>query len=87
MNPSIRSLAAAAVATFAFAIPMSHAQSMDPGFMKQTDTNRDGMVSKQEAMQMFEKMFDKADTKKEGKLDDKQFESFLKSVIAASMGS
>ena len=40
------------------------------------------MVSKDEVMKMVEKMFDKADTKKAGKLDKKQAEIFLKQLMA-----
>ena len=45
------------------------------------DGVKDGMVSKAEAMKMIEKMFDKQDTKKMGKLDKKQVEAFLKELM------
>jgi len=47
-------------------------------FMKSCDMDHDGMVSKAEMMKHMEKMFDKMDTKKTGKLDKKQTEAFLK---------
>jgi Ca2+-binding EF-hand superfamily protein len=55
---------------------------MDPSrFVKMCDTDKDGMVSKAEAMKMIEKAFDKADAKKQGKLDKKQVETFLKMLM------
>jgi hypothetical protein len=50
-------------------------------FVKMCDGDKDGMVSKAEAMKMIEKMFDKQDTKKMGKLDKKQVEAFLREVM------
>jgi Ca2+-binding EF-hand superfamily protein len=50
-------------------------------FVKMCDTDKDGMVSKAEAMKMVEKMFDKHDTKKMGKLDKKQVEAFLAELM------
>jgi hypothetical protein len=41
------------------------------------------MVSKAEMMKMVEKMYDKHDTKKMGKLDKKQAEAFLKELMKA----
>jgi len=85
----MRQLAAAATfASLAFAVPTAYAaDSLNPNeFVKQCDTDKDGMVSKAEAMKMVEKMFDKADTKKMGKLDKKQVEAFLKSIMMDSSG-
>jgi len=45
------------------------------------DTDKDGMVSKAEVMKMVEKMFDKQDKKKMGKLDKKQVEFFLQELM------
>ena len=73
----------AATAVFAADAPkMVH---MDE-FMKSCDMDKDGMVSKDEMMKHMEKMFDKMDTKKTGKLDKKQAEAFLKQFTAPSGG-
>jgi uncharacterized membrane protein YkoI len=53
-------------------------------FQKMSDTNKDGMVSKAEAMKMIEKMFDKHDTQKKGMLDKAQLEKFLKELMKSS---
>jgi Ca2+-binding EF-hand superfamily protein len=55
-------------------------------FMKSCDMDHDGMVSKAEMMKHMEKMFDKMDTKKTGKLDKKQTEAFLKEFNKESFG-
>ncbi len=55
-------------------------------FMKSCDMDHDGMVSKAEMMKHMEKMFDKMDTKKTGKLDSKQTEAFLKDFTRQSGG-
>ena len=86
---TIKTLSAVALASLAFAAPATFAQGQDPYpnfFVKMCDENKDGMVSKAEAMKMVEKMFDKADTKKSGKLDKKQVELFLKSLQSDSLG-
>jgi hypothetical protein len=54
---------------------------MSDRFMKMSDMNKDGMLSKAEAMKMFEKMYDKHDTKKQGMLDRKQTEAFLAELM------
>lgn len=57
-------------------------ESMDANqFVKMCDTDKDGMVSKAEMMKMVEKMFDKQDKKKMGKLDKKQVEFFLQELM------
>ncbi len=53
-------------------------------FMKSCDMDKDGMVSKAEMMKHMEKMFDKMDTKKTGKLDKNQTANFLKQFTAPS---
>lgn len=53
-------------------------------FQAMCDTNKDGMVSKAEAMKMIEKMFDKHDTGKKGMLDKAQLERFLKELMKSS---
>jgi len=77
-------LAAAALAASMFAIPAAFAaeESLDAShFVKMCDADKDGMVSKAEVMKAVEKMFDKADTKREGKLDRKQVELFLRELM------
>ena len=89
MNRINRVLAVAAMSAAALcAVPASYAGEMDSAahFIKMCDADKDGMVSKAEAMKMVEKMFDKADTKKMGKLDKKQIDTFLKSLMEASQG-
>jgi len=53
-------------------------------FQQMCDTNKDGMVSKAEAMKMIEKMFDKHDTGKKGMLDKAQLDRFLKELMKSS---
>ena len=55
-------------------------------FMEACDMDHDGMMSKAEMIKHMEKMFDKIDTKKTGKLDKKQTEDFLKQFTAPSGG-
>ena len=50
-------------------------------FVKMCDTDKDGVVSKAEVMKAVEKMFDKHDTKKMGKLDKEQVERFLAELM------
>lgn len=68
-----------------FAANHTKAVSMDE-FMKACDMDKDGMVSKAEMLKHVEKMFDKMDAKKTGKLDKKQIEVFLKEFTAPSGG-
>ena len=53
-------------------------------FMKSCDMDHDGMMSKAEMLKHMEKMFDKMDTRKTGKLDKKQAEQFLRQFTAPS---
>jgi hypothetical protein len=53
-------------------------------FQAMCDANKDGMVSKAEAMKAIEKMFDKHDTQKKGMLDKVQLERFLKELMKSS---
>jgi hypothetical protein len=77
---------------FAFglaAAPLVHAD-VTPGanvFQKMLDMNKDGMVSKSEAMETFAKMFDKADTSKKGMLTKEQAENLYKMLTQESLGS
>jgi hypothetical protein len=83
MHSLTRVLAAAAMAA-AFATASTASAKEDDGadkFVKMCDMDKDGMVSKAEAMKMIEKMFDKQDTKKMGKLDRKQVEAFLAELM------
>ena len=66
-----------------FAADPPHKMNMDQ-FMKECDMDHDGMMSKSEMLAHMEKMFDKMDTKKTGKLDKKQTELFLKQFTAPS---
>ena len=68
-----------------FAADTSKKVSMDE-FMKSCDMDKDNMMSKAEMLKHMEKMFDKIDTKKSGKLDKKQAEEFLKQLTAPSGG-
>ena len=68
---------AAPVAVAGDDINVNHFQAM-------CDTNKDGMVSKAEAMKMVEKMFDKHDTQQTGMLDKAQLERFLTELRKAS---
>ncbi len=81
-------LAAAALTSLAFAVPTAYADDTANAnnFVKMCDADKDGMVSKAEAMKMVEKAFAKADTKKTGKLDKKQVEVFLKMLMTDSSG-
>lgn len=82
-------LAAVALTSLAFALPSAYADDSKNAdhFVKMCDTDKDGMVSKAEAMKMVEKMWDKQDTKKMGKLDKKQVDLFLKSLMSSSGGA
>jgi hypothetical protein len=70
-------LTAAPVALAGDDINVNHFQAM-------CDTNKDGMVTKAEAMKMIEKMFDKHDTGRKGMLDKAQLERFLKELMKSS---
>ena len=78
-------LAAAALAVATVAAPVQ-AGEMDQSTIFTKMADKDGMLSKKDAMKMVEKMFDQADTKKTGKLDKKQVEIFLKSLMESSGG-
>ena len=71
------------VAPAVFASDATKKVNMDE-FMKSCDMDKDGMMSKAEMLAHMEKMFDKIDTKKAGKLDKKQSEFFLKQFTAPS---
>jgi hypothetical protein len=55
-------------------------------FMKSCDMDHDGMMSRAEMHKHMDKMFDKMDTKKVGKLDKKQSEELLRQLTAPSGG-
>jgi len=81
---SIHKVLAVAAMAAAFAIPAVQAaeESLDASqFVKMCEADKDGMVSKAEVMKAVEKMFDKADSKKEGRLDRKQVEFFLRELM------
>ena len=84
MRTLTKALAAAAAVTCTMALPamagdVSKADA--DKFVTMCDKDKDGMVSKEEAMKMVEHAFDKQDTKKMGKLDKKQIEAFLKEIM------
>ncbi len=83
MRSLSKMMAAAAMAAVVCAAPLAYAgEDVNPdAFVKMCDTDKDGMVSKAEVMKAVEKMFDKMDTKKMGKLDKKQVEAFLKELM------
>lgn len=76
---------AAALAVAALSIisgPVLADGTTDMGqFVKMCDTNKDGMVSKEEFMKHVEKVWTKMDAKKVDKMDQKQFELFLKALM------
>ena len=72
------------------ALPAFADSEAGPGanaFVKMMDMNKDGMVSKTEAMEMFGKMFDKADTSKKGMLTKEQAMNLYKMLTQESKGS
>ena len=78
---------------FAFGIsaaaPVFAASEAGPGanaFVTMLDMNKDGMVSKAEAMEMFGKMYDKADTSKKGMLTKEQADNLYKMLTTDSKG-
>ena len=79
-----KALVAATLAGAMLAAPAAFAGKEDEDFdkfVKMCDTDKDGMVSKAEVMKMVEKMYDKHDTKKAGKIDKKQAEIFWKELM------
>jgi len=81
---SIHKVLAVAAMAAAFSVPAVQAaeESLDASqFVKMCEADKDGMVSKAEVMKAVEKMFDKADSKKEGRLDRKQVEFFLRELM------
>ena len=85
----LKLLAGSLVAASLMAAPAAFADdkkvNMD-AFMKSCDMDHDGMITKAEMVKHMEAMFDKMDTKKTGKLDRKQTETFLKQFTAPSGG-
>lgn len=65
---------------------MSSMKHESAGFMKACDMDHDGMMSRAEMHAHMDKMFDRMDTKKTGKLDSKQTEAFLKDFTKQSGG-
>ncbi len=82
---SLVAVSVMAAAPVVFAADTKKMVHMDE-FMKSCDMDKDGMMSKDEMMKHMEKMFDKIDTKKTGKLDKSQTEAFLKQFTAPSGG-
>lgn len=89
MHSFSKALAIAAVAACALTMPAAYAggEDLNPdAFVKMCDHDKDGMVSKAEFMKMMEKMYDKHDGKKMGKLDKKQTEALLKELMRGGGG-
>ncbi|MDQ3027983.1 MAG: hypothetical protein M3R58_15965 [Pseudomonadota bacterium] len=85
MRSLTKVLAAATMAAMLAAPAVQAREDMDADkFVKMCDADKDGMVSKAEMMKMMEKMFDKQDTKKMGKIDKKQVDAFLKDFMKMS---
>ena len=78
-------IAAAAAATFLSTLPAQAANEREDlhfdHFVAMCDADKDGKVSKAEVMKTIEKMFDKHDTQRSGKLDRKQVEFFLRELM------
>ena len=84
MRTFTKALAVAAAVACTMAIPTATADNdmRDTNkFVTMCDKDKDGMLSKKEVMDMVEKMYDKHDAKKTGKLDKKQVDAFLKDLI------
>ena len=70
-----------AIACAGAALPAMAGDDMNPNlFVRMSDTDKDGMVSKDEMMKMVEKVWAKMD-KSGGKMDAKQIEAFLKELM------
>ena len=87
----LTAVAASLMATSLIAAPVAYSaepmMKMDMHkFMASCDMDHDGMMSKAEMLKHMEKMFDKMDTKKTGKLDKTQTEQFLKQFNVYSGG-
>jgi hypothetical protein len=79
--------AAAALATLAFAVVPSWADDEQSNFVtKMAEQSPDGKVTKADVMKKVEKMFDKHDSRKEGKLDKKQADAFYRDLMNRSPG-
>ena len=88
MRSLTKALAIAAAAGCMMSMPVAYAaEDLNPdAFVKMCDADKDGMVSKAEFMKTMEKMYDKHDTKKMGKLDKKQTEALLKELMRGGSG-
>ncbi|QJR11271.1 hypothetical protein DSM104443_02344 [Usitatibacter rugosus] len=64
-----------------------HADDEQPNvFVVMCEKSPDGKITRAQVMAMAGKAFDKADTRKEGKIDKKQAEVFFKSFTRESGG-
>ena len=84
MRPITKALALTALAAAFAAAPLVQAgDDIKPNqYMAKPD--KQGMMTKEEVMKMVDKMFDKHDSKKTGKLDKKQYEIFLQELMKSS---
>jgi hypothetical protein len=77
--------AAVAASLFFFVPPVQAAGETNEHefreFVRMADANKDGTVTKAEAMKAFEMMWDRHDAKKIGKMDDKAFRQFLMELM------
>ena len=84
MRSLTKALTIAALSAGVMAAPAAFAagEAMDADhFVKMCDADKDGMVSKAEMMKMVEKIWEKTDKKKMGKIDKAQVEFFLKELM------
>jgi hypothetical protein len=84
MRSFTRLLAATAMAasTILVAAAASAGDAIEPDqFVKMYPRDKQGMVSKSDVMKAVDRMFDKHDKKKMGKLDQKQLEAFLQELM------
>ncbi len=87
MNLKQAMLASLVFGAFAFTpFPIRADDDYPNIFVKMCEKSPDGKVTKAEVMAVVEKAFDKHDTRKEGKLDKKQTEIFLKNLTRESGG-
>ena len=81
----LKSTAAALAASAFIALPAFAAGETNDHefreFVRMADANKDGKVSKAEAMKAFEMMWDKHDAKKTGTMDNKAFQQFLMELM------
>ncbi|QJR12911.1 hypothetical protein DSM104443_04005 [Usitatibacter rugosus] len=80
--------AALAATTLSFAAPHAFADGHENAnvFVKAAAKKESATISKAEMQKMMEKAFDKVDTEKKGKINQKQFELFMAELTRMSGG-